>query len=58
MQPGLYLLLNDDGDFPQLVGFWIVFGSAYRGWPQGPDRDPPYAQEILEALTEEVWWKI
>ncbi|MAA80020.1 MAG: hypothetical protein CL916_12265 [Deltaproteobacteria bacterium] len=59
MLPGLYLLLNDEGDFPQLVGFWIVFGSAYlEDGPKGaPDRDPPYAQEILEALTEEVWWK-
>jgi hypothetical protein len=59
MRPGLYLLLNDEGDFPQLVGFWLVFGPAYlEDGPKGaPDRDPPYAQDILEALTEEVWWK-
>ena len=58
--PGLYLILNDDGqNFPRLVGFWVVFGHHYlEDGPQGaPDKDPPYAQEILEALTEEVWWE-
>ena len=59
LKEGLYLILSDDGGFPKLVGFWIVFGSAYlEDGPKGaPDRDPPYAQDILEALTEEVWWK-
>ena len=59
LRSGMYLLLNDEGDFPQLAGFWIVFGPGYlEDGPKGaPDRDPPYAQDILEALTEEVWWK-
>ena len=59
LKAGLYLILGDEGDFPKLVGFWVVFGKTFlEEGPKGaPDKDPPYAQEILEALTEEVWWK-
>lgn len=43
---------------PKLVGFWVVFGRSYLG--EGvvgpPDREPPYAQGLLDACTEEVWW--
>ena len=42
-----------------LAGFWIVFGHHYlEDGPFGPpDKTPPYVEDILEALTEEVWWK-
>ena len=58
-KPGLYTLMWDDGTQPLLAGFWIVFGHHYlEDGPFGPpDKTPPYVEEILEALTEEVWWK-
>ncbi len=44
---------------PQLAGFWVVFNHTYLG--EGvvgpPDKEPPYAQGVLDACTEEVWWK-
>ncbi len=44
---------------PQLAGFWVVFSHTYLG--EGvvgpPDKEPPYAKGILDACTEEVWWK-
>lgn len=44
---------------PQLAGFWVVFSHTYLGEGVGgpPDKEPPYAQGILDACTEEVWWK-
>ncbi|MEC8380307.1 MAG: hypothetical protein VXZ96_08295 [Myxococcota bacterium] len=58
-KPGLYLLLWVEGEDIHLAGFWGKFGSSYLsdGTRGAPDRDPPYADKILEALTEEVWWK-
>ena len=58
-KPGLYLLFNNDTEEPKLAGFWVVFGHHYLedGVRGAPDRDPPYADDVLEALTEEVWWK-
>lgn len=58
-QPGLYKLLWDDGNQVHLAGFWIVFGHHYlEDGPFGPpDKTPPYVEDILESLTEEVWWK-
>ena len=58
-KPGLYMLLWDDGVVVSLAGFWIVFGHHYlEDGPFGPpDKTPPYVEDILEALTEEVWWK-
>ncbi len=64
-KPGLYMLLWDQeageggGSQIQLAGFWIVFGHHYlEDGPFGPpDKTPPYVEDILEALTEEVWWK-
>ena len=44
---------------PLLAGFWVVFGHTYLG--EGvvgpPDKEPPYVQGVLDACTEEVWWK-
>jgi hypothetical protein len=58
-KPGLYQLLWDDGSTVYLAGFWIVFGHHYlEDGPFGPpDKDPPYVEDLLEAMTEEVWWK-
>ena len=58
-KPGLYTLMWDNGSQLFLAGFWIVFGHHYlEDGPFGPpDKTPPYVEEILEALTEEVWWK-
>lgn len=58
-KPGLYQLLWDDGSNIYLAGFWVVFGHHYlEDGPYGPpDKVPPYSEDILEALTEEVWWK-
>ena len=60
LRNGLYLLLKDKGDNDlRLAGFWVVFGHSYLedGVQGAPDKDPPFANEILESLTEEVWWK-
>ena len=54
-QNGMFLILHQKS----LVGFWIHLGAHYLedGVNGAPDKDAPYAGEILEALTEEVWWK-
>ena len=51
----MFLILHQKS----LVGFWIHLGAHYLedGVNGAPDKDAPYAGEILEALTEEVWWK-
>ena len=57
---GLFLIFKEVEDgFPELAGFWVVFGSNYlsEGVKGAPERDPPYASDMLDALTEEVWWK-
>ena len=59
-EPGLYLVLRSDGDKePRIAGFWVVFGVGYfdEGVTGPPDRHPPYARGLLDALTEEVWWR-
>ena len=58
-QPGLYLILQEGSDRPVLEGFWIVFGPSFLDdGPVGPpERVPPYAGGLLDAATEEVWWK-
>ena len=63
-EPGLYVLWDDPPGSssqaqPSMVGFWLTFGPSYvEGGPQEPlDRHPPFADEVLEALTEEVWWQ-
>jgi hypothetical protein len=40
-----------------LVGVWLVFGATWtdRG-DAGESTLPPYAGEVLTALTEAVWW--
>ena len=57
-QPGLYLILQDEPR-PALSGFWIVFGPSFLDdGPLGPpEAVPPYASGLLDAATEEVWWK-
>ncbi len=59
---GLYVVLSqrgpDDAD-PRIAGFWVVFGIGYfdDGVSGPPERHPPYAQALLDAATEEVWWR-
>lgn len=55
--PGLYLLWTTEPK-PALAGFWLVLGNAWldHGPAGPPDRSPPYVKELLEALTEGVWW--
>ncbi len=61
--PGLYVVLWTDAltgpDAPIIAGFWVVFGAGYLsdGTAGPPDHHPPYASGILEAVTEEVWWR-
>lgn len=57
--PGLYIALDTSESAPRISGFWVTFGSAYtdRGPAGPPDRQPPIAVELLDAATEEVWWK-
>ncbi len=52
-EPGLYLVLEGEA----LAGTWLVFGPTWseRGDP-GETPTPPYAADILTALTEAVWW--
>jgi hypothetical protein len=59
-EPGLYVtVLADAKGNPLISGFWITFGSTYtdRGPAGPPDRQPPFALKLLDAVTEEVWWK-
>jgi len=60
--PGLYIVLRHDearDPEPAIDGYYIVLDSAYLvSGPVGPpDRVPPFAQELLDAATEEVWWQ-
>lgn len=59
--PGLYILLQHDSGKakPAIAGFWVVISGEYlSAGPLGPpDRVPPYARELLDAATEEVWWQ-
>lgn len=56
-QPGLYIVLS--GDPPAILGFWIVFGPSFLddGPAGAPERVAPYAAGLLDAATEEVWWR-
>lgn len=56
--PGLYLIWTDTPKVA-LVGFWLVLGNSWldHGPAGPPDRSPPYVKDLLEALTEGVWWK-
>ncbi len=60
VDPGLYVLLEHDvGSKPTINGFWVVADGEYlnSGPPGPPDRVPPFAKELLDASTEEVWWQ-
>ncbi len=58
---GLYVLLRHDGpdSKPLIDGFWVVADGEYlNNGPMGaPERIPPFAAELLDAATEEVWWE-
>lgn len=59
---GLYILASLDGEDvkqTKIVGFWVVLGRTYlaKGPAGAPDREPPIAKQLMEAATEEVWWK-
>lgn len=58
--PGLYVMLRHDGvgSKPSIFGMWVVIDGEYMdSGPAGPpDRVPPFAKELLDAATEEVWW--
>ncbi len=57
---GLYVVLTTDGTSePRIAGFWVVFGLAYfdDGVTGPPERHPPYAKGLLDAMIEEVWWR-
>ncbi len=58
-QPGLYVLLSEGEGGSRIAGFWVTFASTWfdDGTPGPPDRHPPYAGGLLDAATEEVWWK-
>lgn len=61
-EPGLYILLRGPEGSPDslaIAGFWVVFGANYldEGTLGPPDKHPPYANGLLEAATEEVWWR-
>ena len=57
---GLYVVLSTgDRGGPRIGGFWVVFGTRYfdDGVTGPPDRHPPYARDLLDAMIEEVWWR-
>lgn len=58
LRPGLYLIWREEGA-RALAGFWLVFGPSYldSGPPGPPEREPPFARELLTAVTEAVWWQ-
>lgn len=53
-QPGLYLLVDDQD---ALLGFWLTFGDGFLEEGPGPGRVPPFAEDLLEAATEAIWWE-
>jgi len=57
-EPGLYIIWAT-GDTPAVAGFWVCFGPEYTldGPPGPPDREVPFVRELLNALTEAVWWQ-
>jgi len=56
-EPGLYLLWSNDPDYA-IVGFWLVFGPGFlESEAHVGERAPPYARALLDAATEEVWWR-
>jgi len=57
-EPGLYLIWSADPT-PAVAGFWVSFGSEYLidGPPGPPDREVPFVRDLLNALTESVWWQ-
>jgi hypothetical protein len=65
VEPGLYIVLQYDETAAQvsntvvIAGFWLVIDGDYLvNGPAGPpDRVPPFAQEMLDGATEEVWWR-
>ncbi len=65
VDPGLYVVLRVDdsgapgGKRPEIAGFWTVLDAKYlEDGPAGPpDKVPPFAQALLDAATEEVWWQ-
>ena len=52
--PGLYFLVDSE---ERLLGFWLTFGDTYLDDGPGPGRVPPFAEDLLEAATEEIWWE-
>ena len=59
-QSGLYVTLDQyNAGRAVITGFWVTFGSTYtdRGPAGPPGRQPPFALNLLDAVTEEVWWK-
>lgn len=57
--PGLYVILRTGEEGARIAGFWVSFAPTYldEGTPGPPDRHPPYASGLMDAATEEVWWK-
>lgn len=56
---GLYVILLEHEGGHQIAGFWVKFSESWfdDGTPGAPDRVPPYASGLLNAATEEVWWR-
>ncbi|MED5373152.1 MAG: hypothetical protein VX899_19190 [Myxococcota bacterium] len=57
-EAGIYVIV-DVRDEPGIAGFWLVHGANYlEVGPAGPpDKTPPLVNHLLDAATEEVWWK-
>jgi hypothetical protein len=57
-EAGLYIIV-DLREKPAIGGFWLVHGPSYlETGPVGPpDKVPPLVAHLLDAATEEVWWK-
>ena len=57
-EAGIYIIV-DLRDEPAIGGFWLVHGPNYlETGPAGPpDKVPPLVAHLLDAATEEVWWK-
>ncbi|MCB9765010.1 MAG: hypothetical protein H6739_34875 [Alphaproteobacteria bacterium] len=58
-EPGLYVVWHDDDGRFAIAGFWLVIGPNFlgEGPPPAPEGVPPFAHELLTALTEQVWWR-
>lgn len=57
--PGLYVAWHVEDGVGAIAGFWLVLGPGFvkEGLEARGDDAPPYAEDLLTAAVEAVWWE-